>query len=349
MGQIIQSGVIKALFEENAALKNEIEDSRRKRRQENLLEENRALKNELEATRRGKSTVEATLEEVRQELEIANKTIGSSGGPSDVGQIVTLLRNLNSDVDDLAFQLSHGVFPEAAVLRTVTKAGLEGLGNTYHGGSRIISFINTALQRRVIVGDFTHPFICYAMCERLLYLVFQPFVPGQDKPASDIFHTIYTMIHQKEPQERSARWRAVTYLHAHSHRNDKEFCEKATDQFLLQMKEALSPLLLPEVITLEELKTNVGNTVKGIFESAIKLQDKASKEYFLWDFAPFMLPPDETFDPMNIETKQESGKVLLTVGLGMQAWRSIVKGDGAIGKDVYLAVKPKMISGAWNP
>lgn len=323
----------------------------------NRLEERiQSQDQEISALNTALADAEHKLDLTRQDLN-ASRAFVSSEGTQDAQHLIKSLREINSGVDDFAFRLMQEVLPDAAMSRQVTKAGLEGLGKQFHGASRISSFINVAYAKRVTVGDFVHPFICYALCQRLLDLVFQPFVPGLDRETSEIFQAIYQMVHQNEPQERSARWRAITYSHAYRRRNDKVFCEKAADDFLSQMASAFTPLIEPEAITFEQLKTELGDVVRGIFEDAVKLQDKARMGYMSFDYSPFMPPLDQPFHPMYMETAQDvrqggKGKgsmAILSIGLGMQAWKSVVKEDKAMGKDVSIAVKAIVICGNWNP
>ncbi|KAG8793685.1 hypothetical protein FRC17_008410, partial [Serendipita sp. 399] len=236
--------------------------------------------------------------------------------------------------------------------------GLEGLGKTFHGAAKISSFINIAYQRKVTVGDFIHPFICYALTVRLIELVFDPFVPGMNKEESDIFKEIYAMVHRNEPQERSARWRAITYAHSQPHRKNDLFCEKAADDFLHRMIKAIEPLIGPDhPITFEHAKKEVGDAVKAVFMEAVKLQDKARTGYMSFDYMPFIPAVDQPFHPAYMETNQDvrqggRGKgsmAVLNLGLGMQAWKSVVKEDKTVGKDVNIALKAMVLCGNWDP
>jgi hypothetical protein len=252
------------------------------------------------------------------------------------------------------------VLPEAATSRTVSRTGLEGLCKAYPSAAKLASFIQLAFKTQVTIGDFIHPFLCHSLCARLNDLVFAPFVPGLDKDRSQIFHEIYELVHQNEPQERSARWRAITYAHADTRRNDQLFCEKAGDDFLLKMATALSPLIAPETITYETLKSQLGDVIKAVFEDAVKLQDKAKMGYMSFDYSPFMTTIDHPFHPIYMNTadvcadvrqggKGKASNAILVVGLGMQAWKSVVKEDKTMGRETTIAVKATVICGNWNP
>ncbi|PVF92518.1 hypothetical protein CPB86DRAFT_744206 [Serendipita vermifera] len=311
---------------------------------------------EISALNTALADAEHKLDLTRQDLN-ASRAFVSSEGTADAQHLIKSLREINSAVDDFAFRVMQEIIPDAATSKRVTKSGLEGLGKHFHGGYKINTFLNVAYNKEATVGDFVHPFLCYAMCNRLWELVFQPFVPGLDRQHTEIFEKIYALVHHNEPQERSARWRAITYKHAYRGRNDETFCEVVSDDFLLKISEAINPLIAPESITFENLKTELGDVVQAIFRDAIKLQDTARTGYMSFDYVPFMPPLDQPYHPLYMDTPQDvrqGGKgrashAILTIGLGMHAWRSIVKEDKTMGKDMNVALKATVLCGGWNP
>jgi hypothetical protein len=323
---------------------------------EKLKERIQSQDKEISALNTALEDTEHKLDLTRQDLN-ASRALVSSEGIQDAQHLIRSLRELNSAVDDFAFRLVQDVLPEAAVSRSVTKVGLEGLGKTFQGASRINAFIKLAYARQALVEDFVHPFVCYVLCQRLMDLVFQPFFLGLDKETREVFQTIHSMVRSNAPQERSTRWRPITYSHAHSRRSDQIFCENGADDFLLKLVNALIPLLAPETITFDQLKAELGDVVKGIFADAIRLQDMARTGYTSYDYSPFMPPLDQPFHPMYMETAQEvrksekntSSMAILSIGLGMLAWKSVVKEDKTIGKDVIIAIKANVICGSWDP
>jgi flagellar biosynthesis chaperone FliJ len=312
------------------------------------------------------SALNTALADTEQKLDVtrgdlnASRAFVSSEGTGDAQHLIKSIRELNSSIDDFAFRMTQEVLPEAATSRVVTKTGLEGLHKAYPALIKLATFTNTAFKVQATVGDFVHPFICNALCSWVNDLVFMPFVPGLDKERSRIFHEIYELVNENEPQERSARWRAITYAHADTRRDDKFFCGKAGDEFLLRMASALTPLIAPETITFETLKSELGDVVRAVFEDAIKLQDKAKTGYMSWDYTPFMPQVDQPFVPIYMNTadacadvrqggRGKASHAILVIGLGMQAWKSVVKEDKTMGRDTNIAVKATVICGNWNP
>ena len=76
-----------------------------------------------------------------------------------------------------------------------------------------------------------------------------------------------------------------------------------------------------------------------------------------FDYIPVMARIDEPFNPMYMETNQEvrqgsqhkSSNAILPVSFGLQAWKSIVKEDKSIGKEVQIALKIHVLCGTWSP
>lgn len=324
----------------------------------NRLEERiQSQDQEISALNTALADTEHKLDTTRQDLN-ASRAFVSSEGTADAQYLIKTLRELNSSIDDFAFRLMQEVLPDSATAKVVSKAGLEGLGQHYHGAAKITTFLNIAYQRQVTVADFIHPFVCYAVCSRVRDLVFSPFAPGLDQETSEIFHKIYSMVHQNEPQERSARWRAITYSHAPTSTRDKKaFCERAGDDLLSKLVDALNPLIAPDSITFDTVKAELGDVIKQTFEDAVKLQDKAKTGYMSFDYTAFMPPADQAFHAMYMETAQDvrqggKGKAsaaILTTGLGLQAWKSVVREDKSVGKDASIAVKATVLCGNWNP
>lgn len=90
---------------------------------------------------------------------------------------------------------------------------------------------------------------------------------------------------------------------------------------------------------------------------AIKFQDKARVSYMSFDYTPMIPRIDEPFNPMFMETnqevrqgsKQKSSNAILPVGFGLHAWKSVVREDKSIGKEIQVALKSQVLCGTWSP
>ena len=119
----------------------------------------------------------------------------------------------------------------------------------------------------------------------------------------------------------------------------------------------LGVLCAPDEVSFNTLKSTFGETISGLVMDAIKFQDKARASYMSFDYTPMMLRIDEPFNPMIMETSQEvrqgskhkSSNAILQVGLGLQAWKSVVRENKTIDKDVQVALKSQVLCGNWSP
>jgi len=314
-----------------------------------------SMENEITALNTALTDTEHALHSIRQDLS-ASRAFVASEGSVDAQFLIKMMRDLNGSIDDFAFQLMQAI-PEAALTRKVSRDGLEGLGKTFEHARKIMTFINQAYKSGVTIGDFIQPFVQYALCVRLMEVIFSPWVPGMPREKSDIFHGIYNLVHQREAQERSARWRAITYSHAWPERDDKRFCELAGSDMISRLVDCLGPLCAPDEISFDALKSTFGETVSDLFMDAIKFQDKARVSFMSFDYTPLLSRVDEPFNPMFMETNQEvrqgskhkSSNAILPVGFGLQAWKSVVREDKSIGKEVQVALKGQVLCGTWSP
>jgi len=322
---------------------------------EKLVERITSMESEITALNTVLSDTEHALHSTRQDLS-ASRAFVSSEGSVDAQFLIKMMRDLNGSIDDFAYQLLQ-IVPEPTLTKRVSRNGLEGLVKAFDHSRKILSFINLAYKHSVSVGDFIQPFVQFALCMHLSEVVFGPWVPGMPRETSEIFHNIYTLVHRKEAQERSARWRAITYSHALPERDDQKFCEIAGSEILLQLADCLGPLCGAENVSFDALKATFGASVSDILMDAIKFQDKARSSYMSFDYIPVMARIDEPFNPMYMETNQEvrqgsqhkSSNAILPVSFGLQAWKSIVKEDKTIGKEVQIALKIHVLCGTWSP
>ena len=330
-----------------------------------------SMESEIAALNTSLSDTEHALHSTRQDLSASRAFVASEGGV-DAQFLIKMMRDLNSSIDDFAYELLQSI-PEATLTRKVSRNGLEALVKSSDHARRIITFINLAYQNRATVGDFIQPYVQYALCIRLSEVVFSLWVPGMPRDKSEIFHNIYNLVHRREAQvgirmllyfillifhqERSARWRAITYSHAWPERDDQKFCEHAGNDMLSRLADSLGLLCGVDQVSFDTLKAAFPTTMSDLFMDAIKFQDKARASYMSFDYIPFIPHVDEPFNPMYMETNQEvrqgstskSSHAVLPVTFGIQAWKSVVKEDRSIGKEAQIALKSHVLCGTWSP
>jgi hypothetical protein len=353
-----------------------IELSRREEERVRILQYNDTLHERISSMERKVTALdtalfdtEHALRSTRQELSASQAFVASEGGV-DAQFLIKMMRDLNTSIGNFAFELIE-VIPETALIRKVSRDRLENL--SLRPGYKITTFLDLAYNNRVTVGDFIEPFVQYAICMRLLEVVFSPWVPGMPREESKIFHGIYDLVHQRESQvgikvmpwcvllthgqERSARWRAITYSHAWREREDGRLCETVGRDVLLQFADCLGLLCAPDEVSFNMLESVFGEGIWRIFMDAIKFQDKARASYMSFDYNATTSRVDEPFNPLFMETNEEarqgskhkSSKVILPIGLGLQAWKSVVREDKTIGKEVQVALKCQVLCETWSP
>lgn len=126
---------------------------------------------------------------------------------------------------------------------------------------------------------------------------------------------------------------------------------------LSRFADILGPLCGTDQVSFDMLKSTFGTTMSDLFMDAIKFQDKARASYMSFDYNPLVSRIDEPFNPMFMETNQEvrqgstqkSSHAILPVGFGLQAWKSVVREDKTIGKEVQVALKSQVLCGTWSP
>jgi len=330
-----------------------------------------SMESEVTALNTALSDTEHALHSIRQDLS-ASRAFVASEGSVDAQFLIKMMRDLNSSIDDFAYQFLQ-LIPEADLTRKVSRDGLSTLLKSFEPARKIMTFLNLAYKNNVTIGDFMQPFVQYALCVRLSEVVFSPWVPGMPRDKSDIFHAIYSLVHQREAQvgikmvsscilltcfqERSARWRAITYSHAWPDRDDQKLCEIAGSDMLSRLADSLGPFCGSDQVSFDTLKSIFGTTMSDLFMDAIKFQDKARASYMSFDYTPMLSHVDEPFNPMFMETNQEvrqgarhkSSNAILPVGFGLQAWKSVVREDKTIGKEVQFALKSQVLCGTWDP
>jgi hypothetical protein len=178
--------------------RREEEKSRMLQYIDRLHERLTSMESEVTALNTALSDTEHALHSTRQDLSASRAFVASEGGV-DAQFLIKMMRDLNSSIDEFAFQLMQ-VIPETALIRKLPRDGMENLMKSFEHSRKINTFLHLAYNNRVTVGDFIQPFVQYALCMRLMEVVFSPWVPGMPREKSEIFHGIYGLVNQRESQ-----------------------------------------------------------------------------------------------------------------------------------------------------
>jgi hypothetical protein len=160
--------------------------------------------------------------------------------------------------------------------------------------------------------------------------VFQPFLPGeaQGDKAAQVFFDILDTAQHHESQDRSGRWRALTYKHALSlSPRDEGWCvEPATS--LVNDISGLVTVVNESKLTNEELEAAF-QLIWRMFNTAAQFKDKAMMICTDVDFMVHLRRGGERFNPGYMREACKGGgsskRVVLGAGLGLQLARNLQK------------------------
>ncbi|KAG8869425.1 hypothetical protein FRC20_001464 [Serendipita sp. 405] len=329
------------------------------------------------------SKLSAELDAQRKVLN-ATRAFASREGTVDAQALIQLFNDLNASIGDYAFEVLRGLNDkaESRSLDGDDFANIIGLFRTPSNDpndSTVDPNIGKFLERLekmkddLTPMDIIDPIIQFTLCRHLYYQIFMPFAPSLTVENSDALHDIYTKMRRSEPQERSARWRSITYKQALNMQKPgalHKFIEDETNAFVKLVYDILNALNKGE-----EAKppTDLFKAAGDIFQAAMKVQERAKTEYVSFDYEVTfyrreyqpsreivdgkektvlkMMRP--TFDPSLMEASQGAKgttprSVWMTVGLGMIALKG-VRTEGGMKSEMSTPVKAKVIGDNWDP
>lgn len=182
--------------------------------------------------------------------------------------------------------------------------------------------------------NISDPLIQYLFTDYLYTRVFQPFAPRMPEQDSKILHQMYADMRKKEPQERSAKWRALTYQHslriladvkqaapvpsrtqatkASSRSSPKDAVKDrnaASDEDIAPFMAKVTKLLnIFNRTKNEEASEELWKAAKHSFSMALKVQEKAKTEYTSFDYEVVFYGEEERFDPQRKAYRSEKAR-----------------------------------------
>jgi hypothetical protein len=311
-----------------------------------LQDSNQRLRDENYSAQRKWNREEEKLEAQRQVLN-ANRSFASREGTVDAQGLIQAFGDLNSSIGDFSYEVLRSM-NEAAETRVLPE---EAFNSVYKALQDAESqrFIALTMGKELTAMDVVDPIIQYALCRQLYEIIFRPFSPGLETDENNILQTLYDRMVVGQPQERSARWRTITYTHVGNGR-PTDFIKAAANEFLKKVATILTALSGGEVVTPEAIQDSLGQMILNIFESALKVRDKAMKEYVSFDYMVTM-PLEGEFDEKKMEVSQggegEPVEVLLTVQFGLEARKTVIQ-EGKCVHEYNYPVKATVICRNWD-
>jgi len=191
--------------------------------------------------------------------------------------------------------------------------------------------------------------IHYKLRARMMNAVFHQLVPGIPKDDNDLLNDLYQNIKMKESQERSARWRAMTYWHLKPELRRYGAIVTRTLEDIAQLLNQL----VEHQITAEDLIDHAGQQTKALFHSAATLQTKIQTSCTSTNIEVF-LPTGPAFDRECMVAFYEAKgttptRYVIPIGLGMLKTWSLVDPHGTLRIHASYLTKASVICDNWQP
>ncbi|EJD54453.1 hypothetical protein AURDEDRAFT_110095 [Auricularia subglabra TFB-10046 SS5] len=240
------------------------------------------LRKQLQLANNQLATTEQRLVVVSQDLAASRAFVSKED--VDGQQIRRLFKDLNEGVDDQTFLLSEklGDPPDDATLDANLARALIDSHRVVR--QELSNFVYAALIAKMPLLDFVSFFLPAIFNAILLRVVFRPFIPGLDASRSAQLHACYADISAREPQDRAARWRSITYTQCCPNRNDDELVAQIVNTFY-SILDASLPLILPDRANdVASLRSQFAGTTSKVVRDALKLQDLFMSTYISFDY-----------------------------------------------------------------
>jgi hypothetical protein len=310
-----------------------------------LSQINRHLKGEVDRLNAEWNHDLQLLESQRQVLN-ASRSFAAREGTLDAATLIQSFNDLNSSIGDLSFEILRGL-DDTADTRPLEERDYKGVFDALTD-QNLKFFVEQLAHRDLKASDVVDPIVTGIITADLLSTIFSPFAPGLDKDRSDVLQRMYRKMRESEPQERSARWRSITYNHAVPN-PEPDFLQQAANTSISTIMGVLTALSGGRKIT----STNeYYELARRIFEAAVKVQDRAKKEYVSFDYEVYSVPAKTTYVRREMDISQAGNtaplQVWITIGLGMKAHRNIQGERGGLRFECSIPVKPTVICDNWD-
>jgi hypothetical protein len=310
-----------------------------------LAQRNQLLKAEADRLNSEWSDNLQLLESQRQVLN-ASRSFAAREGTLDAATLIQSFNDLNSSIGDFSFEVLRGLNEETDT-RPLAEEDYRRLRDILIDPN-LKSFVKQIEHHELKASDVVDPIVTGIIAADLMSTIFEPFAPGLDTGRSNVLKRMYTKMQDSEPQERSARWRSISYMHAVPN-PDPHFLQQAANKSVAKVAHVLSALSGGNKI---EPTEDYYLLAHNIFEAAVKVQNRAKTEYVSFDYEVYALPAKEKYNKFGMDVSQAGNKdpseVWITIGLGMKAERSIQGEGGRLTFERSIPVKPMVICDNWD-
>lgn len=316
-GGPVAADVIQELFSDNDRLTRAVAS------QHSTIDE---LRKQLHEAIAQLAVTEKRLITVSQDLAASRSFVAKED--TDGQQILVVFKDVNEGVDDHTFLLLDAVTdpPEGATLDLPTARALLDSHDLIR--SELSHFVFASLFQKMPLVDFSTFFIPALLNAILLRIVFRPFTPGLDAARSAHLQACYEDICRREPQDRSARWRSISYARACPSRDDASLVAEAVNLFYSALEASLPHIFLSDGEVILSLRKQFSGAAAKVVRDALKLQDLAMATYISFDYHIIAPPANSLIVPTHAKSVEllkhcphsiprtdpgEAGKVSLAV------------------------------------
>ncbi|KAL8292764.1 hypothetical protein RQP46_001376 [Phenoliferia psychrophenolica] len=249
---------------------------------------------------------------------VTSRAFVESADAGDARSVIDHLERISTLVDDTAFNLaesiagSHGEDPLTDEHLTALATSL-----SVFESPRAKFLLQLALEVRNKDGSISD-YLIYAIATSLAFgiqvAVFDKFHPALDEEENALLSQLYDQIRETEPQDRSARWRSITYTRVSSP-TSSSLASSITSSLITTLHQ-ITDAVLPFTAS-NNVKKNEGEIEKLVVQ-ALQWHDKTRRDFLSCDFLP----------TVNFDVKD--GNVIAVQGFGLVQRRGVVGEGGTV-------------------
>ncbi|KZW00540.1 hypothetical protein EXIGLDRAFT_721310 [Exidia glandulosa HHB12029] len=280
---------------------------------------------------------------------------------SDAKELITAFNDVNEAVDDLAYLISEAFDQHDLSFALADETIRPALAVV---PDFLKSLLKVSYKNDGAVEDVLGPMICCLLHCNLFQHIFALWSPGISSGRHHACLSLYELVRAREPQDRAARWRSMTYQNCDPGRDDARLAATIAETFFELLAASVKPLL-PESSTFDftALAAKFTSTVNKIALNAIRLQDKAKATYLSFDYEFFLAQYGVPFERTTYEASDKvthwkfqrssdtipAGEyqdiILAPTALGLLATKGTLGPKGEISRSVKVVMRAKALVG----
>ncbi|KAL8292777.1 hypothetical protein RQP46_001389 [Phenoliferia psychrophenolica] len=249
---------------------------------------------------------------------VTSRAFVESADAGDARSVIDHLERISTLVDDTAFNLAesiagtHGEDP-------LTDEHLDALATaiSIFESPRAQFLVQLAGEVRNKDGSISD-YLIYAIATALAFgiqiTVFDKFHPALDIEENALLTQLYDQIRETEPQDRSARWRSITYTRVSSP-TASSLASSITSSLITTLHQ-ITDSLLPFAAS-NKVKKHEGEIEKLVVQ-ALQWHDKTRRDFLSCDFLP------------SVDFGKTDGSVIAVQGFGLVQRRGVVGEGGRV-------------------